>query len=280
MSYNKLYQEIKKKRSFLCIGLDPDPDLMPKHLLGEQYPVYAFNKQIIDATARYCVAYKPNFAFYESEGYHGWNQLEMTVSYIKKNYPDTLIIADAKRGDIGNTAKQYAKAIFKSMDCDAVTLSPYMGSDSITPFLNEDNKWAIVLALTSNPSASDFEEVILSGDQPLYRYIIEKSIKSSNDYLIKRGEDSKDRLMFVVGATRPEKLKEIRSFCPDHFFLVPGVGAQGGTIQEVAENGMNSRCGILVNVSRSIIFADNSEMFYRHAAEAAEVIVEQMKQYV
>ncbi len=269
MNYTELYNNILKKRSFLCVGLDSDPTLIPSFLQNEEYPIFEFNKRIIDATAPYCVAYKPNCAFYEAEGVKGWLQFEKTVEYIKTNYPDILIIADAKRGDIGNTAERYAKCFYNNMNCDAVTLAPYMGSDSIKPFLKYDNKWAIVLALTSNASANEFEQLGFDG-KPLYRIVMEHTMQLG----------SIDNTMFVVGATRPEKLKEIREFCPEHFFLVPGVGAQGGTVEEVAKNGLNSKCGLLINSSRGIIFADNTENFAIVAGVKAKEIAEEMSKYL
>ncbi len=269
MNYNQLYDQIKKKGSFLCIGLDSDPTLLPDCVKGLEYPIFEFNRAIIDATAPYSVAYKPNTAFYEAEGVKGWAQFEMTVKYIKDKYPDILIIADAKRGDIGNTAQRYAKCFFESLPCDAVTLAPYMGSDSVKPFLSYPDKWSIVLALTSNPSADEFEQLSVSG-RPLYEMVIKEAMKWG----------SIDNTMFVLGATRPDKLKEIREYCPDHFFLVPGVGAQGGTVADVAKFGLNSSCGVLVNSSRGIIFADKSENFANVAAEKAKELADEMAQYL
>lgn len=270
MNYTQLYEQIRAKRSFLCVGLDSDPLLFPACLDGVENPIYVFNKEIVDATAPYAVAYKINIAFYEAEGVPGWKQLVMTAEYIKQNYPDILLIADAKRGDIGNTAKRYAKAFFETMNFDAVTLAPYMGEDSIKPFLQYDNRWAIILALTSNASAEDFETRELASGEPLY----EKVIKTSMQW------GSRDNTMFVIGATRPAKLKEIRGYCKDNFFLVPGVGAQGGTIKEVAENGMNESCGLLVNASRSIIFADKSPNYAIAAGRVAKEMAEEMAKYV
>ena len=245
MNYQQLYEQIKAKKSFLCVGLDSDPKLLPECLKGVQYPIYEFNKAIIDKTAQYAVAYKPNLAFYEAEGVAGWVQLEMTLKYLNENYPEIMVIADAKRGDIGNTASRYARAFFEKMNFDAVTLAPYMGSDSVKPFLEYEGKWSVVLALTSNKSANDFEQLKLDSGEPLYEKVIKESMTWG----------SKENTMYVLGATRPEKLKEIREYCPDHFFLVPGVGAQGGTVEDVAKNGMNSHCGLLVNSSRGIIAA-------------------------
>jgi len=266
MNYNELYQNILRKGSFLCVGLDSDPDQFPEYIKALPNSIFEFNRAIIDATAQYAVAYKPNLAFYEAEGVMGWSQLAQTVEYIRKKDPSIFIIADAKRGDIGNTAGQYAKAFFEKMDFDAVTLAPYMGRDSVEPFLKYKDKWSIILALTSNSSAIDFEMEQLNSGPPMYRKVIETSMRWG----------SKDNIMFVVGATRPEKLAEIRKFCPDHFFLVPGVGTQGGTIEEVAKYGMNSRCGLLVNVSRTIIFTNQSKNFASVAARKAQEMVLEM----
>ncbi|HBG24211.1 MAG: orotidine 5'-phosphate decarboxylase [Bacteroidetes bacterium GWF2_41_61] len=275
MDYNQLYNNILRKGSFLCTGLDSDPALFPAFIRERELPIFEFNRAIIDATIEYSVAYKPNLAFYEAEGAIGWEQLKMTVEYIRKKDSSVFIIADAKRGDIGNTAKKYASAFFDKLDFDAVTLAPYMGRDSIDPFLKQRGKWAIVLALTSNPSADDFETLNV-GETPLYRRVIE----SVMDW------GSQDNTMFVVGATRPEKLAQIREFCPNHFLLVPGVGTQGGTVAEVAKYGMNSSCGLLVNVSRAISFAwmDDKTGIYsggvnfdKAAGEAAALIVKEMR---
>lgn len=263
MNRNELYANIKRKRSFLCVGLDSDPALFPAHIAALEEPIFEFNKAIIDATVHYAVAYKPNLAFYEAEGAAGWAQLEKTVEYIRKKDPSVFIIADAKRGDIGNTADRYARAFFGKMDFDAVTLAPYMGRDSVEPFLKYEGKWSIVLALTSNPSASDFE-------MEMYEKVVQKGMEWGTP----------DNLMFVVGATRPEKLAEIRQLCSDHFFLVPGVGAQGGTIAEVAAAGMNDTCGLLVNMSRNIIFAGRGEDFASEAEKAARGAAFEMSQYI
>ncbi len=270
MNYQELYEQIKAKKSFLCVGLDSDPKLLPACLKDAKYPIYEFNKAIIEQTAQYTVAYKPNLAFYEAEGVEGWIQLEMTLNFIKENYPEILVIADAKRGDIGNTASRYARAFFEKMNFDAVTLAPYMGSDSIKPFLEYEGKWSVVLALTSNKSANDFEQLQLESGEPLYKKVICEAMTWG----------SKENTMFVLGATRPEKLAEIREYCPDHFFLVPGVGAQGGTVEEVAKYGLNSHCGLLVNSSRGIIFADSSENFAVVAGEKARELAEEMALYI
>ena len=270
MNYKDLYKNILAKRSFLCVGLDSDPALFPTVLQEVENPVYEFNRAIITQTAPYAVAYKLNQAFYEAEGEQGWRQLRMTVDYLKTNYPDILIMADAKRGDIGNTAKRYARAFFETLSFDAVTLAPYMGEDSIKPFLQYEGKWAVVLALTSNPGADDFELQRLEDGMPLYEKVIRKTMELG----------SEDNTMFVIGATRPGKLREIRRYCPHHFFLVPGVGAQGGTIKEVAENGMNDHCGILINASRSIIFADNSAGYALAAGRKAKEMAQEMSLYL
>lgn len=270
MNYEELYGNILRKRSFLCVGLDSDPAHFPQHIKALEHPVFEFNKAIIDATAQYAVAYKPNLAFYEAEGVDGWRQLEMTVDYIREKDSSIFIIADAKRGDIGNTAKMYAKAFFEKMDFDAVTLAPYMGKDSVEPFLQYKGKWSVILALTSNTSAIDFETEQLVSGVPLYRKVIEDSLKWG----------SKDNTMFVVGATRPEKLAEIRKYCPDHFFLVPGVGTQGGTVEEVVKYGMNSRCGLLINASRAIIFASKERDFDVVAGQKAKEMALEMSAFL
>ncbi len=276
MNSKELYGNILKKRSFLCVGLDSDPSLFPLQFSSYVNPIFEFNKAIIDATHQYAVAFKPNLAFYEAEGAKGWEQLEKTVEYIKKIDPSIFIIADAKRGDIGNTASRYANAFFERMNFDAVTLAPYMGRDSVDPFLKFDSKWAIILALTSNPSAMNFEMQKLISDDPielhipLYRKVIETAMEWGTC----------DNTMFVVGATRPEKLGEIRQYCPNHFFLVPGVGTQGGTIAEVAKYGMNNQCGLLVNISRNIIFAGTGKDFDCVAAEKAKEAAFEMASYL
>ena len=266
MIYNKLVQQIQSKQSFLCVGLDSDRRLIPTHLRPYINALTLFNKEIIDATAPYAIAYKPNTAFYEAEGTAGWEQLTQTVTYIREHYPDMLIIADAKRGDIGNTAQRYAKAFFEEMNVDAVTLSPYMGADSIYPFLSYKDKWAIVLALTSNDTASDFELQPLITGEPLYKTVIEKCAQIG----------PKEQLMFVVGATHPQKLTEIRKIVPDHFLLVPGVGAQGGSVSEVAKYGMNAHCGLIVNVSRDILYAGKNADFAIKANNKAAEIAREM----
>ncbi len=267
MNYNKLTEQIKLKRSFLCVGLDSDIEKIPAHLLALPNPIFEFNKQIIDATAEYCVSYKPNLAFYESCGLKGWGELELTINYIREKYPDIFIIADAKRGDIGNTSKLYAKAFFENMNFDAVTVAPYMGEDSVSPFLSYKDKWVILLALTSNKGADDFQ-YFCENDVNLYEKVLVKSQEWANA----------DQMMYVVGATRAEMLTNIRKHVPNHFLLVPGVGAQGGSLQDVAKYGMNDNCGLLVNSSRGIIFADNSEKFAEIAKIEAQKIQSEMEE--
>ncbi len=267
MKKQELFENIKKKQSFLCIGLDTDIKKIPLHLLQEADPIFTFNKAIIDATAKYCVAYKPNLAFYESLGISGWQALEDTVKYIRSKYPEIFIIADAKRGDIGNTSKLYAKTFFESMDFDAVTVAPYMGEDSITPFLSYKDKWVILLALTSNKGADDFQYFTESNTR-----LFEQVLKKSQNWA------DKSAMMYVVGATRAEMLTDIRKIVPDHFLLVPGVGAQGGSLKEVAEYGMNEKCGLLVNSSRAIIFADSTESFAETAAVKAKEVQSEMSE--
>jgi orotidine-5'-phosphate decarboxylase len=258
MTQQELFDNICKKQSFLCVGLDTDIVKIPKFLLDTSDPIFAFNQQIIDATHDVTVAYKPNLAFYESLGVTGWNSLEKTVNYIKYNYPDIFIIADAKRGDIGNTSSMYAKAFFDTMEFDAVTVAPYMGEDSVKPFLTYVDKWVVLLALTSNKGAFDFQFMTENGEK-----LFEKVIKKSAEW----GTD--ENLMYVVGATKADMLADIRKIIPNHFLLVPGVGAQGGSLREVAENGMNNKCGLLVNSSRQIIYASNGEDFADAARKAA-----------
>ena len=265
MKRTELVEKIFEKGSFLCVGLDPDVKKLPECIEGSDAErVLAFNKAIIDATAAYCVAYKPNLAFYECLG------AEETVKYIRANYPDQFIIADAKRGDIGNTAAMYARTFFEAMDFDAVTLAPYMGEDSVRPFLNYKDKWSIILALTSNASAKDFETVHDSKGVPMYERVIRLS----------RHWGSPIDTMYVVGATQAQSLEGIREVAPRHFLLVPGVGAQGGSLQEVAQYGMNDQCGLLVNSSRAIIYVDKSENFASFAREAAQAVQREMAGYL
>ena len=265
MTRQELFENIKRKKSFLCVGLDTDITKIPKHLLKEEDPVFAFNKAIIDATAAYCISYKPNLAFYESMGVKGWIAFEKTVSYIKENYPDQFIIADAKRGDIGNTSAMYARTFFEEMDLDSVTVAPYMGEDSVTPFLTYEGKWVILLALTSNKGSHDFQFT----EDKNGEYLFEKVLKTSQNW----GSD--EQLMYVVGATQGKMFEDIRKLAPHHFLLVPGIGAQGGSLEEVCKYGMNETCGLIVNSSRAIIYADKTENFAKVAgAEARKVQAE------
>ena len=266
MTTQQLISEIKKKKSFLCIGLDVDLNKIPQHLLKEDDPIFAFNKAIIDATHQLCVAYKPNIAFYEAYGIKGWKALEKTIKYLNKNYPNIFTIADAKRGDIGNTSTMYAKAFFEDLAFDSITVAPYMGRDSIEPFLSFKNKHTIMLALTSNQGAFDFQTKQVNGKE-FYKYVLETS---------KNWENS-ENLMYVVGATKSEYLREIRKIVPNNFLLVPGVGAQGGNLEEVCMQGMNKQVGLLINSSRGIIYAGNKEDFEKKAFEKAKALQEQMK---
>ena len=268
MNAEELFRNIKRKKSFLCVGLDTDYKKIPKLLLHKEYPVFEFNKCIIDATQEYAVAYKSNLAFYEMLGAAGHMSLEMTVSYIRETYPDLFIIADAKRGDIGNTSHMYAHAFFKTLDFDAITLSPYMGKDSISPFLEVKGKWSILLALTSNEGSEDFQQLQLEEGKQLF----EKVITTSATW------GSVNNIMYVVGATKAEALAKIRKLIPEHFLLVPGVGSQGGSLQEVSEHGMNDRCGLLVNASRSIIYADVTNKFEDAARQEASGLQAQMEE--
>lgn len=266
MDYNQLFEQIKKKKSFLCVGLDSDLAKIPAHLSGAEDPVFEFNKAIIDATADVTVAYKPNIAFYESRGVEGWLSLEKTVKYIKSHYPEIFTIADAKRGDIGNTSQMYAKAFLQTLDFDSITVAPYMGEDSVTPFLQYEGKWVILLALTSNKGAFDFQFFESEGEK-----LYEKVLKKSQDW------GNAQNMMYVVGATKADMLGDIRKIVPDHFLLVPGVGAQGGSLEEVAKYGMNAHCGLLVNSSRGIIFADKTENFASRAGEEARKLQQDME---
>jgi len=269
MNHRELFNLIVEKRSFLCVGLDTETEKIPSFLKKLKDPVYEFNRKIIDATYKYAVAYKPNIAFYESLGPEGWKTLELTVKYIRKKYPETFIIADAKRGDIGNTSKMYAKTFLEKMPFDAVTVAPYMGEDSVAPFLTYQGKWAILLALTSNKGADDFQYHDEDGLK-LYQRVLTVSQKWG----------TVDNLMYVVGATRADMLTEIRKLVPHHFLLVPGVGAQGGSLAEVAKYGMTDTCGLLVNSSRGIIFADSTENFAKVAGEKASEMQSEMERYL
>lgn len=265
MTRAELVAEIKAKRSFLCVGLDTDMEKIPAHLKDNADALFAFNKAIIDATHSYCVAYKPNIAFYECLGPKGWDALQQTVDYIQAN-TSCMIIADAKRGDIGNTSLYYAKTFFEYLDCDAVTVAPYMGEDSVTPYFSFPGKWVIVLALTSNKGALDFQFTTDVNGEELYKKVLKKTTKWG----------SPENLMFVVGATRAEGIGEVRKMVPDHFFLVPGVGAQGGSLEDVVNYGWNSDCGLLVNASRSILYASSDTDFAEKAGEEAKSLQAQM----
>ncbi len=266
MKRQELVQQIKRKGSFLCVGLDPDIKKLPVHLLDDENPIYSFNRAIIDATAQYAVAFKPNLAFYEAQGLKGWEAFELTVKYIKENYPEIFIIADAKRGDIGNTSRLYARSFFEHLDLDAVTVAPYMGSDSVSPFLEYEGKWVILLALTSNPGSADFQMIEDIKGQRLFERVLETS----------REWASSEEMMYVVGATRGQLLEDVRRIVPDSFLLVPGVGAQGGSLEEVVRYGITPDCGLLVNSSRGIIFASNGIDFADAAAEEARKLRDQM----
>ncbi|MGA2408383.1 MAG: orotidine-5'-phosphate decarboxylase [Bacteroidales bacterium] len=269
MNHTILFENIVRKHSFLCIGLDSEMEKIPSSLLKKKDPIFEFNKRIIDATHNYAVAYKPNVAFYECFGAKGWKSLESTVRYIKAYYPEIFVIADAKRGDIGNTSKMYAKAFLENMPFDAITVAPYMGEDSVTPFLSYDEKWVVLLALTSNKGADDFQ------------YHNEDGLKLFERVLsVSQKWGTINNMMYVVGATRAEMLKNIRKIVPDHFLLVPGIGAQGGSLEEVAKYGINSKCGLLVNSSRGIIFADNGVNFDKVAGEKAREIQVEMERYL
>jgi orotidine-5'-phosphate decarboxylase len=271
MNRDRLFEQIRARQSFLCVGLDTDERKIPEHLRGGDAPLFDFNRAIVDATAPYAVAFKPNLAFYEAHGAHGMAQFEATCRYIREHHPEILIIADAKRGDIGNTSEKYASAFWGGVAdgadlADAVTLAPYMGRDTVEPFFKYEDKWAVILALTSNHSADDFETLALADGRPLWKQVLETA----------KTWGTPDNTMFVVGATRAGMLAEVREIVPEHFLLVPGVGAQGGSLAEVARHGMNSRCGLLVNSSRGIIYASNAEDFAEAAAAEAKKMAAEM----
>lgn len=266
MNRQQIIDQIRKKGTFLCVGLDTDIKKIPEHLLTEEDPMFAFNKAIIDATAPYCVAYKPNTAFYESRGTEGWQTLERTVNYLRTNYPDHFIIADAKRGDIGNTSSLYARAFFENMGVDAITVAPYMGFDSVKPFMDYEGKWVILLALTSNPGSRDFQFLTDMTGTRLFEHVLETAQKWGTT----------ENLMFVVGATQGAMFAEVRRVAPQSFLLVPGVGAQGGSLEEVAKWGMTPECGLLVNSSRGIIYASSGTDFADAAAAEARKLRDHM----
>lgn len=269
MTRQELIEQIRSKKSFLCIGLDPDFERLPEVVKSEDDPIFAFNKAIIDATHDLCVAYKPNTAFYEARGLAGWKSLERTIEYLNEKYPDHFTIADAKRGDIGNTSRMYAKAFLNRMGFDSITVAPYMGSDSVNPFLSEGSgKWSIVLALTSNAGAQDFQKLKTNG-----QHLFESVLKTVASW------SSPEAMMFVVGATQAESLKEVRALVPDHFLLVPGVGAQGGSLEEVIKYGANEDIGLLINSSRGIIYAGSEADFAEQARSAAKKMALSMAPY-
>lgn len=267
MTKEELFEQIQRKQSYLCVGLDTDAQKIPVHLQATDSPVLAFNRQIIDATVEHCVAYKLNTAFYEAQGAAGWQALQQTIAYIPRTH---FIIADAKRGDIGNTSALYARAFFEHLQADAITVAPYMGEDSVKPFLSFPEKWVILLALTSNSGSHDFQLLQTGQEEKLF----ERVIKTSQTW----ADDS--QLMYVVGATQAEQFTRIRQLIPDHFLLVPGVGAQGGNLQAVSQSGMNRQCGLLVNASRAIIYASTGEDFAERAAQEARQIQREMAGYL
>lgn len=266
MTRQELINQIFTKKSFLCVGLDTDTKKIPQHLLAEEDPIFAFNKQIIDATAPYCVSYKPNLAFYEAFGIKGMVAFEKTVKYLQEHYPNHFIIADAKRGDIGNTSAMYARTFFDEYDIDALTVAPYMGEDSVTPFLGYDGKWVVLLALTSNKGSHDFQLTRNENGVRLFEQVLKKSQQWGDA----------NNMMYVVGATQGELFTDVRKIAPDHFLLVPGVGAQGGSLSEVCKYAMTKECGLLVNSSRGIIYASSGEDFATVAAQKAKELQEQM----
>jgi orotidine-5'-phosphate decarboxylase len=268
MTLQEIVEQIRQKRSFLCIGLDSDAGKLPPHLAGKKNSIFEFNRQIIDATQEFAIACKPNIAFYECLGTDGWKQLELTVQYIRERYPQLFLIADAKRGDIGNTSKKYAETFFKRFDFDAVTVAPYMGSDSVIPFLEYPGKWVILLALTSNPGAEDFQFLPGPAHQPLFETVIKRSLAWGYP----------ENIMYVVGATKASLLVKIREIIPDHFLLIPGIGTQGGDLAGVARYGLNKNCGLIVNSSRAIIFADSTERFAEVAAVKAREVQGRMEE--
>lgn len=271
MNKQQIIDNITRKGSFLCVGLDTDLKKMPQHIIANSATtaeaIFTFNKAIIDATAPYCVAYKPNLAFYECFGIEGWQAFEQTVQYIKQNYPDQFIIADAKRGDIGNTSAMYARTFFEGTQVDALTIAPYMGEDSVTPFLTYPGKWAVLLALTSNKGSHDFQLTADTEGERLFERVLRVSQQWGTD----------EEMMYVVGATQGKLFEDIRRIAPRHFLLVPGVGAQGGSLEEVCRYGMTPRCELLVNSSRGIIYADSTEDFAKVAGEKARELQEQMQ---
>lgn len=269
MTRKQLIEHIRLMKTFLCVGLDPDLEKMPKHLLKEEDPIFAFNKAIIDATHVYCVSYKPNSAFYEAHGVKGFESLAKTIDYIKINYANHFVIADAKRGDIGNTSDMYARAFFQQMKSDAITVAPYMGSDSVKPFLKHANKWVVLLGLTSNEGAFDFQTKELKDNKKVF----EQVLSTSKEW------GTAENMMYVIGATKAEWLSDVRKIIPDHFLLIPGVGAQGGSLEEVCKYGLNQDIGLLINSSRQIIYASSGEDFAVRAADEAARLQKEMEKY-
>ncbi len=270
MNRQQLIDVIKQRKTFLCVGLDTDIKKIPQHLLSSEDPIFEFNKAIIDATAPFCMAYKPNLAFYESLGVKGWVAFEKTIKYLKANYPQHFIIADAKRGDIGNTSAMYARSFFEELNIDSLTVAPYMGEDSVSPFLGYDGKWVILLALTSNKGSHDFQLT----EDPQGEKLFEKVLRTSQKWA------GADKMMYVVGATQGQAFEGIRKIVPDNFLLVPGIGAQGGSLEEVCKYGMTKDCGLIVNSSRAIIYASNGTDFAEAAAKAASDVQQQMAKEV
>lgn len=275
MTRHELVSQIKAKKSFLCVGLDPDIEKLPKHLLQNQDPIFAFNKAIIDATHKYCVSFKPNAAFYEAHGVAGYQSMVKTIEYIKTSYPNHFIIADAKRGDIGNTSAMYARAFLKEMQADAITVAPYMGSDSVKPFLTYKDKWVVLLALTSNEGAFNFQtQRITHLEHQKEVHLYEEVLKTSKQW------GTEGNMMYVVGATKAQWLEDVRKIVPNHFLLIPGVGAQGGSLEEVCKYGLNKDIGLLVNSSRQIIYASPNENFAEAAANEAEKVQQEMAKFL
>lgn len=270
MNRKQLIENIRRKGSFLCVGLDPDLSRMPQHIAEGKDPIFTFNRAIIDATAAYAVAYKPNLAFYECHGLEGWKAFEETVRYIRRNHPDIMIIADAKRGDIGNTSRKYAQAFFENVDVDALTVAPYMGQDSVTPFVDYKDKWVVLLALTSNEGSNDFQTITDINGSMLYESVINRGVEWG----------TADQMMFVVGATKGKMIENVRRLAPNHFLLVPGVGAQQGSLEEVVRYGMTDECGLLVNASRSILYASSNNDFAEAAAREASRMASEMSGYL
>jgi orotidine-5'-phosphate decarboxylase len=266
MTTEHLVEQIMRKQSFLCVGLDTEMEKLPQNLKNTELPLFEFNRRIIDATHDLVVAYKPNLAFYECLGRSGWHQLELSIHYIRQNHPEIMVIADAKRGDIENSSRKYAETFFNHLACDAVTVSPYMGTDSVLPFLEYPGKWAVLLALTSNQGANDFQFAVTGHQERLFEVVLRKSKQWGNT----------DNMMYVIGGTKASFLLKVREIVPEHFLLIPGVGTQGGDLADIAEYGLNSQCGLIVNSSRAIIYADSTERFAEAAREKSVEVKKQM----